>query len=209
MGQQHQCYLWAAFSDTLEVLLDPARASAALTGSQCLITNRIPNFSPPSDSRLILPSASSNFSMLPLPPAASSSRGGAKAKKTDFRRLSYRLSVPPHKTRPDSPVRTLQRNCDPSQIWPRGSQERKHEFPASTRDEALFQVRPVCWGTLGVPSWVPSTVLHFSRNVGLLLRRCRGQGPHLAPSRDSTGFGAIEEGLISSGGRNLRVRLHF
>ena len=25
-------------------------------------------------------------------------------------------------------------------------------------------------GTLGVPSWVPSTVLHFSRNVGLLLR---------------------------------------
>ena len=32
-------------------------------------------------------------------------------------------SIPPHKTRPDSPVRTLQRNCDPSQIWPRGSQE--------------------------------------------------------------------------------------
>ena len=28
-------------------------------------------------------------------------------------------SIPPHKTRPDSPVRTLQRNCDPSQIWPR------------------------------------------------------------------------------------------
>ena len=39
-------------------------------------------------------------------------------------------SIPPLKTRPDSPVRTLQRNCDPSQIWPRGSQERKHEFPA-------------------------------------------------------------------------------
>ena len=31
-------------------------------------------------------------------------------------------SIPPHKTRPDSPVRTLQRNCDPSQIWPRRSQ---------------------------------------------------------------------------------------
>ena len=30
-------------------------------------------------------------------------------------------SIPPHKTRPDSPIRTLQRNCDPSQIWPRGS----------------------------------------------------------------------------------------
>ena len=23
-------------------------------------------------------------------------------------------------------------------------------------------VRHVCWGTLGVPSWVPSTVLHFT-----------------------------------------------
>ena len=56
-------------------------------------------------------------------------------------------SIPPHKTRPDSPVRTLQRNCDPSQIWPRGSQERKHEFPASTRDEALFH----CDKPSGVP----------------------------------------------------------
>ena len=56
-------------------------------------------------------------------------------------------SIPPHKTRPDSPVRTLQRNCDPSQIWPRGSQERKHEFPASTRDEALFH----CTEPSGVP----------------------------------------------------------
>ena len=56
-------------------------------------------------------------------------------------------SIPPHKTRPDSPVRTLQRNCDPSQIWPRGSQERKHEFPASTRDEALFH----CTKPSGVP----------------------------------------------------------
>ncbi|XP_055286353.1 uncharacterized protein LOC129558985 [Moschus berezovskii] len=35
LGQHQQCYLWAAFSDTLEVLLDPATASAALTGSQC------------------------------------------------------------------------------------------------------------------------------------------------------------------------------
>ena len=28
-------------------------------------------------------------------------------------------------------------------------------------------------------------------------------------SRDSTGFGAMEEGLISSGGRSLRLPLHF
>ena len=43
-------------------------------------------------------------------------------------------SIPPHKTRPDTPVRTLQRNCDPSQIWPRGSQERKHEFQQALGD---------------------------------------------------------------------------
>ena len=49
-------------------------------------------------------------------------------------------------------------------------------------------MRPVCWGTLGVPSWVPSTVLHFSRNVGLLLRRCGGQGPHAAKTMDPRGF---------------------
>ena len=28
-------------------------------------------------------------------------------------------------------------------------------------------------------------------------------------SRDSTGFGEMEGGLISRGGRNLRVPLHF
>ena len=28
-------------------------------------------------------------------------------------------------------------------------------------------------------------------------------------SRDSTGFGAMEEGIVLSGGRNLRVPLHF
>ena len=61
--------------------------------------------------------------------------------------MGKQSSIPPHKTRPDSPVRTLQRNCDPSQIWPRGSQERKHEFPASTRDEALFH----CTEPSGVP----------------------------------------------------------
>ena len=47
----------------------------------------------------------------------------------------------------EAPVRTLPRNCNPSQIWPRGSQERKHEFPASTRDEALFH----CTEPSGVP----------------------------------------------------------
>ena len=55
--------------------------------------------------------------------------------------------------------------------------------------------RPVCWGTLGVPSWVPSTVLHFSRNVGLPLRRRRGQGPHAAKTMEPRGFSIVAAGF--------------
>ena len=50
------------------------------------------------------------------------------------------------------------------------------------------RVRHVCWGTLRVPSWVQSTILHFSRYVGLLLRRCGGQGPHAAKTIEQRGF---------------------
>ena len=49
-----------------------------------------------------------------------------------------RNSIPPHKTRPDSPVPNLQGPCDPRQIRSQGSQERNPEFPASNRDEVLF-----------------------------------------------------------------------
>ena len=49
-----------------------------------------------------------------------------------------RSSIPPHKTRPDSPVPTLPGPCDPSQIRRNGCQERNPEVPASTRDESLF-----------------------------------------------------------------------
>ena len=56
------------------------------------------------------------------------------------------------------------------------------------------------WGTLGVPSWVPSTVLHFSRNVGLLLRRCGGQGPHLAKRWELRGFSRVVAGHSSYAG---------
>ena len=49
-----------------------------------------------------------------------------------------RSSIPPHKTRPDSHVTTLQGPCDLSQIRPPGSQEQNPEVPASTRDEVLF-----------------------------------------------------------------------
>ena len=41
------------------------------------------------------------------------------------------------------------------------------------------RVGPVCRETFGVTSWVPSSVLQFNTDLGLLLRRCRGQGPHL------------------------------
>ena len=54
---------------------------------------------------------------------------------------------PPHKTRPDSPVPTLQGLCDPSQIWRIRSQERNPEVPASTCHEALFH----CTKPSGVP----------------------------------------------------------
>ena len=62
------------------------------------------------------------------------------------------------------------------------------------------RVRPVCWGTLGVPSWVPSTVLHFSRNVGLILRRCGGQGPHAAKTMEPRGFSRVAAGFSSYDG---------
>ena len=56
-------------------------------------------------------------------------------------------SIPPHKTRPDSPVPTLQGPCDPSEIRCKGSQESDPEIPVSTRDEALFH----CTKHSGVP----------------------------------------------------------
>ena len=59
------------------------------------------------------------------------------------------------------------------------------------------RVRPVCWGTLGVPSWVPSTVLHISRNLGLLLRRCGWQGPHAAKTMQPRGFFRVAAGFSS------------
>ena len=56
-------------------------------------------------------------------------------------------SIPPHKTRPDSPVPTLQGLCDPSQIRHIRSQESNPEVPASTCHEALFH----CTKPSGVP----------------------------------------------------------
>ena len=39
------------------------------------------------------------------------------------------------------------------------------------------------------------TVLHFSRNVGLLLRRCGGQGPHAEKTMEPRGFSRVAAGF--------------
>ena len=38
-------------------------------------------------------------------------------------------------------------------------------------------------------------VLHFSGNVGLLLRRCGGQGPHAAKTMEPRGFFRVAAGF--------------
>ena len=43
-------------------------------------------------------------------------------------------------------------------------------------------------------------VLHFSRNVGLLLRRCGGQGPHAAKTMEPRGFFRVAAGFSSYDG---------
>ena len=55
-------------------------------------------------------------------------------------------------------------------------------------------------GNFGVPFWVPSTVLHFSKNVGLLLRRCGGQGPRAAKTMEPRGFFRVAVGFSSYDG---------
>ena len=62
------------------------------------------------------------------------------------------------------------------------------------------RVRHVCWGTLRVPSWVQSTILHFSRYVGLLLRCCGGQGAHAAKTMEPRGFSRVAAGFSSYDG---------
>ena len=62
------------------------------------------------------------------------------------------------------------------------------------------RVRPVCHGTFEVASRVPSTVLHFKTDLGLLLRRCRGQGPHLGMTGESRGFAQGAAGFSSYDG---------
>ena len=62
------------------------------------------------------------------------------------------------------------------------------------------RVGPVCREIFGVASRVPSTVLHFNTDLGLLLTRCRGQGPHLGMAGESRGFSQGAAGFSSYDG---------
>ena len=55
-------------------------------------------------------------------------------------------------------------------------------------------------GNFGGAIMVPSTVMHFCRNVGLLLRRCSGQGPHAAKTMEPRGFSRVAAGFSSYDG---------
>ena len=62
------------------------------------------------------------------------------------------------------------------------------------------QVRPVCWGTFGVASRVPSTVSHFKNERGTTLRRCSGKVPHIAMMGQPLGFSRVTAGFSSYDG---------
>ena len=62
------------------------------------------------------------------------------------------------------------------------------------------RVRPACWGTSG-PHQGCQVPFHTSRwNVGLIFRRCSGQGPHLAMTRELRGFSRVAGGFSSYDG---------
>ena len=50
------------------------------------------------------------------------------------------------------------------------------------------RVRPVCWVTLGSHQGCQVPFRTSRRNVGLFLRSCSGQGPHLAKRWEPRGF---------------------
>ena len=60
--------------------------------------------------------------------------------------------------------------------------------------------RQVCQGTFWVASRVPGTVRPSRRNVGLLLRRCRGKGLHLSMTWEQRGFSRVAAGFSSYDG---------
>ena len=65
----------------------------------------------------------------------------------------------------------------------------------------------MCRETFGVTSRVPSTVLHFNMDLGLLLIRCRGQGPHFGMTGESRGFSQGAAGFSSYDGAALEKEM--
>ena len=87
------------------------------------------------------------------------------------------------------------------------NQEGRRDSNDVVRGTWVFLSSEACMlGNFGVASWVPSTVLHFSRNVGLLLRRCGGQRPHAAKTMEPRGFSRVATGFSSYDG-DLRLPL--
>ena len=60
-----------------------------------------------------------------------------------------------------------------------------------------FRVRPVCRGILRLHQGCQVPFRTSRQNVGLLLSRCRGQGPHLALMREPHGFSRVAAGFSS------------
>ena len=60
-----------------------------------------------------------------------------------------------------------------------------------------FRVRPVCRGILRLHQGCQVPFRTSRQNVGLLLSRCSGQGPHLALMRDPRGFSRVSAGFSS------------
>ena len=75
-------------------------------------------------------------------------------------------------------------------------------FLRSTFPNGLLspRVRLVCRGTFEVASRVQIPFRTSRRNVGLLLRRCRGQGPHLAMTGEPRGVSRVVAGVSSFDG---------
>ena len=55
--------------------------------------------------------------------------------------------------------------------------------------------RPACRRTFGVASRVPIPFRTSRQNLGLPLRRCSGQGPHLAKTLEPCGFSRVAAGF--------------
>ena len=60
----------------------------------------------------------------------------------------------------------------------------------------------MCRGTFEGASRVPIPFCTSRRNVGLLLRCCRGQGPHLAMTGEPRGFSRVAAGFSSYDGNS-------